>query len=427
MFHIKGSITTATFNRIAASLLPAVSRTSSFLARRSAHGRPAGRHNFASVASVTSEISYSFIDNRLQFFKACDQLKKSSTLAFDIECEFNRNHYGTHLCLVQVSDGDDIFILDPTTVGNLDPLWEILASENEVIVHSPGSDITLLDKLYNRRPSNLFCTELAARLLGCETPSLSYLLGKYFGAQKDGTLTTSDWLQRPLPKEMLKYAALDVAFLHELKGVLVSELKEKGRLQWHKEECLEMEKIRYRETINPHLQIQGSKNLSKEEAHVLKHLFQVRDALAKDINKPAFHIMPNKVLIRLARNPPLLLRQWKNMRALGVSRRVQKQDDLVRFHRAVMTAKASTPEPLETPPTKNWFFLDQNKAKAKILEQIRTRILAEYPDVGSIVLSKRVSKSLAAGNITLLDLRDWQRAIVLRIGKELDLAMSKLY
>eukprot|EP00977_Amphora_coffeiformis_P016965 scaffold5383_cov222-Amphora_coffeaeformis.AAC.6 len=408
--------------RIVASLLPVVTCTSGFFfARVPTHGHCLGterRHFGASAAaSATSEISYKLIDSRKEFLEACDQLGQSSTsLAFDIECEFNLHRYGTHLCLVQVSDGNDIFILDPTAIGDLNPLWEVLANENEVIVHSPGSDITLLDKLYGRRPTNLFCTEMAARLLGCETPSLSYLLEQYFGQQKQGALSASDWFQRPLSQQMLKYAALDVAFLHQLKAVLVSELKEKGRLQWHKEECLEMEQIRYREVINPHLRIKGSKNLSEEEAHVLKYLFQVREALAKDVDKPAFQIISNKLLMHLAQNPPVRLRAWETMK--GVHPRVRKQYS-ARFHQAVMDAKTSTPEPIERTPK---YIGDESKVE--ILEQIRTRIQTDYPDVGNIVMSKRISDRLAAGDVTLLDLRDWQRTIVLRIGKELDLDMS---
>ena len=422
------------YRNVCSLLTVAVKRTSGF--RVPLHGRPfrsgsgsgsrssssccaRSRHS-ASIASTKNEINYMYIDTDETFWNACDQWNESSALAFDIECEFNRHRYGTHLCLIQLSDGDNIFIVDPTAIQNLDPLWDILESENEVIVHSPGSDISLLDKIYGRRPTNLFCTEMAARLLGYEKPSLSFLLEKYFGKQKQETLSTSDWFQRPLSRELLKYAALDVAFLHQLKAILVSELKEKSRLQWHEEECNEMKQFRYRESINPHLRIKGSKNLSYEEAHVLKHLFEVREEVAKDTDKPPSHIIPNTMLLHLAQNPPARLHTWKTMK--GVHPYVRKQYS-VRFHQAVMDAKTSTPEQFESTSSGD-ILSDRDETKAEILEQIRTRISIDYPDVGNLVLSKRASDRLAAGHITLLDLRNWQRTIVLRIGMELDLDMS---
>lgn len=374
----------------------------------------------SSGAPTANEIDYTFINKEKAFIDVCHHLGQSSTLAFDIECEFNQHRYGTHLCLVQVSDGNNIFILDPTAIGDLDPLWRLLENEDiEVIVHSPGSDISLLDKLYGRRPSNLFCTEMAARLLGYQQLSLAYLLEKHCGHQKQGKLSIRNWFQRPLSKEMLQYAALDVACLHQLKAILRSELDERGRLQWHKEECVEMEHIRHQVKEKSHLRIKGAKGMSKEEAHVLKHLFQVREAVAKNIDRPPFYIISNKQLVQLAQQPPVHLQTWKSMKR--VHPRVREQD-AIRFHQATIDAKASIPEPIQTSSIGDIFIYDERKAE--ILELIRAKIHIDYPDIGNLVLSKRVSHRVAVGKITLLDLRNWRRTIVFQIGKELGLDMS---
>ena len=53
-----------------------------------------------------------------------------------------------------------------------------------------------------------------------------------------------DWSLRPLPAEMLAYAAADVRYLAPLAQRLEAELAAKDRLSWVDEECRLLSKVR---------------------------------------------------------------------------------------------------------------------------------------------------------------------------------------
>ena len=64
----------------------------------------------------------------------------------------------------------------------------------------------------------------------CETweegpPSLQLLCRRYLSYEKDDTYQTADWRQRPLPAEMLQYAAIDAQVLLPLQAVIEDVMK----------------------------------------------------------------------------------------------------------------------------------------------------------------------------------------------------------
>lgn len=391
-------------------LLPALSLTS------------CGKHNENNNSN--NKLEYSFIEDPGHFLSVCqEELSTAPVLAFDIECEFNRYRYGEHLCLLQLSNGKNIFIIDPTTVGNLDALWEILENpEVPVVCHGPSSDLRLLDKLYGRRPNNLFDTEMAARLLGYEKLSLSYLLEQHFGQEKQSKMAKANWNVRPLSPKMLDYAALDVAYLHGLRNVLVSELHDLGRLEWHSQECRALEqRIRYNSNNQTrHLRLKGSQYLDTDEAHMLQYLFDARNAVARTLDKPAYHIISNQRLLDLARDPPRRMNEWKKLR--GVHPHVRKQA-FRDFHRAVVQAQTSSPPPPETMEMPG----QQEKARKRdalypILEQIQQ----VYPDIYTTILSSKTIERIAAGEINFVDLREWQRSIIMQMADKVQQNLSFL-
>lgn len=373
-------------------------------------------------------VQYNLIEDQEHFLEAVSHLKTFSRLAVDFEGEWNLHRYGLHLCLIQVCDGEQTFLIDPTTVGNLKPLLDILENPDiQIISHGPQSDIVLVNYLYGSVPRNVFDTEKAAQLLNYENTSLSQLLEKHFGFSKDMKVRVSDWNQRPLTSEMLQYAAKDVAYLHRLQDLLTQELQEKGRFHWQLEECKGLEEIRYREKENPHLEIQHASKLSEREAYVLKHIYDFRDRIAQELDKPAYYIIPNNKLIELAQNPPRHAAEWTFLK--GVNPRLKRYAN--ELHEAVR--KAST-EPLPPPPaheqrlykglSRNAFFrlVDQ---RTQLLGAIRDQIKEEY-DIYPMILSMRNLKKVAYGEATLLDFKDWQRQILLTKANEMELDVSIL-
>lgn len=355
-------------------------------------------------------------------------LRGFDLLGVDLEGEWNLHRYGLHLCLIQVSDGTNTYLIDPLAVGDLGPFLDILEDPAvEIISHGPQSDIVLLDYLYGRHPKNVFDTEKAAQLLGYENTSLSFLLERHFGITKNMKVRVSDWNQRPLTEQMLNYAAKDVDYLHRLRERMVEELREKGRLEWQMEECKELEDIRFKKKENPHMEIQHASKLDDRHALVLKGLYEIRDQIAKELDKPAYYIIPNSKLVELAATPPLSEQDWMDLK--GVNPRIKKyaRD----FQLAVEQALGLELIKDQRYQDRNFNGLSKNAyfklvdQKTALLEQIREQIKEEY-DIYPMILSMRNLKRVAYGEATLNDFKQWQKDILLEKAKQMSLDVAIL-
>gem|GEM_PF-101507 len=385
--------------------------------------------NTAGTTKTTpNTYDYQLVQDKDEFLALCKHLAGFDLLGVDFEGEWNLHRYGLHLCLAQVSDGKDIYLIDPLAVGDLDPFLTILENpEINIISHGPQSDIVLLDYLFGRRPTSVFDTEKAGQLLGYESTSLSGMLDRHFGMQKNMKVRVSDWNKRPLSEKMLRYAAMDVAYLHTLKERLIGELEEKGRLNWHTEECKALESIRYKKKANPHLDIQRANKLNPRQSHVLKNLYEARDWLARELDKPAYYIIPNARLVELASDPPETVRAWTELK--GVNPRVKRHAKI--FQQAVYDAFNSDPDPVPSSlrgnrkgMSKNAFFRQVDR-RMQVLEAIRDQIKVDY-DIYPMILSMKNLKRVAYGEATLDDFREWQKNIVVEKARELKLDLSVL-
>jgi ribonuclease D len=371
---------------------------------------------------------FELIEQPEDFLRTIERLKGFKTLAVDFEGEWNLHRYGLHLCLIQICDGQNTFLIDPLSVGDLRPLLDIMEDNDiQIISHGPQSDIVLLNYLYGSTPKNIFDTEKAGQLLNYESTSLSQLLEKHFGFSKDMKVRVSDWNKRPLTAEMLSYAAKDVAYLHRLQEILIAELEEKGRLHWQMEECKGLEDIRFREKETPHLEIQGANKLNEREAYILKHIYEIRDKIAQELDKPAYYVIPNSRLIELAQNSPRNPAEWGALKGVNprLKRYAQELTDAVN--------RAST-EAIPKPPSsenRNYDGLSRNAfyrlvdQRTQLLSVIRDQIKEEY-DIYPMILSMRSLKKVAYGEATIDDFKDWQKQILLEKASQMELDLSIL-
>lgn len=238
----------------------------------------------------------------------------------------------------------------------------------------------------------------------------------------------SNWNIRPLTEKMLNYAAKDVAFLHQLRINLTKELEEIGRAEWLQEECKGLEEIRYKKKERPHLEIRYASKLNPNQAHILKYLYEMRDSIAKKVDKPAYYIIPNSKLIELATNSPKTEAEWLEIK--GVNPRIKKYAK--DFNNAVQEAQNSVPEKKIGQHdgrdfnglSKNAYFklVDQ---KTAILEQIRDQIKVDY-NIYPMILSMRNLKRVAYGDASLNDLKKWQKEILFATAKEMELDLTIL-
>lgn len=245
--------------------------------------------------------------------QAVADLSNYKELALDLEFDQNRFTYGFNLCLVQITAGNGVcYIIDPFEIENLRPLFTLFEDQTITkIIHHSNNDILLLDKM-GCRIRNVMDTDVAAKILNYERSSLATVLKEEFDIEIDKSQQSSNWNKRPLTEQQLHYAALDVVYLHQVKAKLIAEIERVGRLNWLQEEDILLENLRYTESENPHLRLRNASRLTYYSQFILKALYQFREALGMELNKPAPFIIPNDALVELANEPNVDIHEWLN-------------------------------------------------------------------------------------------------------------------
>jgi ribonuclease D len=143
--------------------------------------------------------------------------------------------YSQRAYLVQLRRGDaGTALIDPIACPDLSGLSEALA-DAEWVLHAANQDLPCLSGV-GMRPTRLFDTELAARIAGYERVGLGTMAEIVLGQQLAKEHSAADWSRRPLPEAWLRYAALDVEILVDLRDALEGELSRQGKLTWAEEE-----------------------------------------------------------------------------------------------------------------------------------------------------------------------------------------------
>jgi ribonuclease D len=218
------------------------------------------------------------------------------------------HRYHDRVYLIQLSSRTSTAVIDPLAVQDLGPFGRILADPAvEVVFHDADYDLRLLDRQYGFRAVHIFDTRIAAQLLNEPGIGLAALLEKYLGVALDKRFQRADWSARPLPAEMLRYAASDTRHLPALRDQLRGRLLEQGRLSWAEEEFAALEQVRW--GAGPaeeagYLRIKGARTLRGRSLAALRELYRWREDTAARSDRAAFRIMNAEPLLEIARTLP---------------------------------------------------------------------------------------------------------------------------
>ena len=249
------------------------------------------------------------------------ELEKFPVIAVDLEADSMHN-YQEKVCLLQFSTPETTVLIDPLADADLSRLRPVMSNpEIRKIFHAADYDIRSLARDFDISISGLFDTMISSQFLGEERFGLADVLRKYFSIELDKQYQRADWSKRPLSPEMIRYAAADTSHLHELVAILEAKLIEKGRLDWVKEECELLEKVRFADSSGPlFLRFKGAGTLKPRQLAVLENLLRWRDKEAQRRDCPLYKVFGNKELLEIARQIPTSLNQLG--RLSGVSPRL---------------------------------------------------------------------------------------------------------
>jgi ribonuclease D len=299
---------------------------------------------------------YALIEKPEQLDDLVQKLARERVIAVDTEAD-SFFHYFDKLCLIQIGYRGGIALVDPLRLPKkgLRPLAPILADPGvRKIFHAADYDLYVLSRYGGFKVNNIFDTMVSAQLLGYPAVGLAAIVERHFGVKMSKEQQRTDWSHRELKQVQLEYAAGDVRYLVELTKKLEAELRAKKRLSWAQSEFKALEERVWPERefdADGYMRIKGSRQLPPKALAVLRELFLMRDARARELDRPPFKVLGNRTLLDLAKNPP------RSRRALAECKGVT---DLVvrRFGKEIMEAlklglqapEAPAPEPRRSGP-----------------------------------------------------------------------------
>ncbi|HLN67524.1 MAG TPA: HRDC domain-containing protein, partial [Streptosporangiaceae bacterium] len=213
--------------------------------------------------------------------------------------------YGQRAYLVQLRRaGAGTVLIDPIACPVLSGVDAAL-QDAEAILHAASQDLPCLAEV-GLRPRQLFDTELAGRLLGHPRVALGTLVEEVLGFHLEKGHSAADWSVRPLREEMLRYAALDVEVLIELRDALAAELEDQGKTEWARQEFAAVLTAKpaaarpdpWRRTSGIH-RVQSRRGLA-----VVQELWAVRDRIAQAADLSPRRVLPDSAIIEAARSFP---------------------------------------------------------------------------------------------------------------------------
>ena len=267
------------------------------------------------------------IDTEEAFRVAINQLATGSgPFAVDAE-RASGFRYSARAYLIQIKRTDGgLHLIDPIPFGPGHQLFSELnelLNTDEVILHASTQDLPCLREL-GINPIRLFDTELAGRIAGLPRVGLGPLLESLMGVLLAKEHSAADWSARPLPKEWLTYAALDVELLVELRNHMYKILEDAKKLPWALEEFASILKAPPAPPrVDPWRRTSGMHKIKRrDQLAVIKSLWIARDVIAAKNDIAAGKLLNDSAIVELAIAVPTTKKEFeKCLRPLGLRAR----------------------------------------------------------------------------------------------------------
>jgi len=285
--------------------------------------------------------------------------------------------YGQSTYLLQMRrEGAGTALIDPIALPDLSALSDALVGV-EWVLHASSQDLPGLSE-QGLHPSRVFDTEVGARLLGLERVGLAAVVAELLGLGLAKEHSSVDWSIRPLPEDWLRYAALDVEVLIELRAVMADRLAEAGKAEWAAEE---FEAVRTAPPATPRVDpwrrvsglhvVRDSRRLA-----VVRELWTTRDENARRRDIAPGRVLPDHAIVAAAQALPRTVDQLTALPAFagkGTRRRAALWQQAIDRGLAVTDADLPSvrgPRTDAPPPPRAWG--DRDPAAAARLVAART-------------------------------------------------------
>ncbi|KAI7746260.1 hypothetical protein M8C21_000425, partial [Ambrosia artemisiifolia] len=248
------------------------------------------------------------------------KLRDVNEFAVDLEHNHYRSFQGL-TCLMQISTRTEDFIVDTLKLRvHIGPyLREVFKDPTKrKVMHGADRDIIWLQRDFGIYVCNMFDTGQASKVLKLERNSLEYLLRHFCEVAANKEYQNADWRLRPLTDEMLRYAREDTHYLLYIYDLMKRRLLSSSTdpncpeaplvevYQRSYDLCMQL----YQKEIlteNSYQNIYGlyDADLNGQQLAIVAGLCEWRDSIARSEDESTGYVLPNKVLIEIAKQMPV--------------------------------------------------------------------------------------------------------------------------
>ncbi|HEY0798794.1 MAG TPA: HRDC domain-containing protein [Candidatus Baltobacteraceae bacterium] len=295
-------------------------------------------------------MSVTIVDTPEQLATLVELIDGAERVALDTEFHAERS-YAARLMVLQLVVGEDVFIVDPLRIRELQPLAQALA-KSTIVGHALQSDLRILVDRFDLLPAAAFDTQLAAAFCGYGVAiSLADLVHDLISVRLRKSQTVSDWSTRPFTEQQIEYLVDDVRHLFPLEDRLREKLVQLERVDWFEEEARPLVDItRYRpDPERIYMRIPGALRMTRRELGILRELAQLRDELARERDVPPKYIIPDDVMSGIVHIRPRQKDELGQLRRLDAGLRKAFGDRIIA---AVAAGIAVDDQSLPAKPTR---------------------------------------------------------------------------
>jgi ribonuclease D len=360
-------------------------------------------------------VNVTLVDTPAALRALCERIVAAPRVALDTEFHTER-HFTPHLMVIQIAFEDEVAIVDPLAIVDLQPLAQALATAN-IVGHALSSDLRILADMFDRLPAAAYDTQVAAAFCGYGMSiSLLDLVRETTGVILRKSQTVSDWSTRPFTPKQLEYLVDDVRYLFAVADALDARLNERGRYAWAIDEMRSLVDLAsYRSDKQKlYLRVGGNARMNRRELGILNELAIVREALARERNVPLKYILPDDVLTGIVSLRPKSIDELAQLRRIDAGARKHFGAQII----AAVARGEAIPED-ELPPRAQRPLGPQRDTLVSAIALLVNALAAANDLPATLVLSRhdieRIVRELPADAqalATLLDLAPWRLALV---------------
>lgn len=246
-------------------------------------------------------------------------------IALDMEGDQGSVKYHYSISIVQSFDGENTAIIDVKKIGNKPALKEFLTCSKIIkVMFSCRNDLFMTQNVLGYSIDPIRDIAVAQKILG-----LKENISDYIGIDRDkkDIFQRTNWLKRPLSKDLLEYAVNDVIQLLEIEDNFTSTLKGKGLYEEYIRICSSLGNRDYK--VNQLEQYKnkfpGYKRLNRDEKELAKIVWIFRELFGEYYNCPSGYIFSKKAMIDMIKDKGNLDQRLKD--EVNKKRRSRKKLD----------------------------------------------------------------------------------------------------